>query len=412
MGSSGDGEFDVIVIGAGIMGSCTAYELSKRGRRTLLLEKFDFLHHLGSSHGESRTIRSTYPELYYPPMVLEAAELWEEAQSEIGYRVYTKTPHVDVGPADNKSLRALIASCETNSIPLRVINDQSQVSELFSGTFTLPEGWTAMVTELGGVLKPTKAVAMFQSLAIRLGAVLKDRVEVIKIERGEGAAGVHVFTSSGHMFKGSKCVVTVGAWTEKLVNSVSGISLPIQPLHTTICYWKVKEGLEDRFSPERGFPTFASYGEPFIYGTPVLEFPGLVKIALHGGSPCDPDKREWWRKSSVDSVKSWIEQVFPGCVETGEPVICQACMYSMTPDEDYVIDFLGGQFGKDVVVAGGFSGHGFKMGPVVGRVVAEMVVEGEVKGVEMKHFRIGRFVEDPRGNAKEHEDQVNSLINL
>ncbi|KAH7688040.1 sarcosine oxidase / L-pipecolate oxidase protein [Dioscorea alata] len=413
MGSSGgdgdgDGDYDVIVVGAGIMGSCAAYELSKRGKTTLLLEKFDFLHHLGSSHGGSRTIRATYPELYYPPMVLESFKLWEQAQSEIGYNVYTKTPQLDIGPSDNKSFLALISSCQANSIPLQFL-DQSDVTKLFSGTFILPEGWTAVVSELGGVLKPTKAVAMFQSLAIRHGAVLRDRMEVLDIKKDHNF-GVQVFTVSGHRFKARKCVVTVGAWTRKLVNSVTGMNLPIQPLHTSICYWKVKEGKEDLFSPEGGFPTFASYGEPYIYGTPVIEFPGLVKIALHGGSFCDPDKREWGRNSVVDSVRSWLEMVMPRFVEAGEPVISQDCMYSMTPDEDYVIDFLGGEFGEDVVVAGGFSGHGFKMGPVVGRVVAEMVVDGEVKGVEMKHFRIGRFAEDPKGNAKEHGDnQVNSL---
>jgi sarcosine oxidase/L-pipecolate oxidase len=77
------------------------------------------------------------------------------------------------------------------------------------------------------------------------------------------------------------------------------------------------------------------------------------------------------------------------------------CMYSMTPDEDFVIDFLGGEFGKDVVMGGGFSGHGFKMGPVVGRILADLVLTGEAKGVELKHFRIGRFEENPQGNVKD-----------
>ena len=73
----------------------------------------------------------------------------------------------------------------------------------------------------------------------------------------------------------------------------------------------------------------------------------------------------------------------------------------MTPDEDFVIDFLGGEFGKDVVMGGGFSGHGFKMGPVVGRILADLVLTGEAKGVELKHFRIQRFEENPQGNVKD-----------
>jgi sarcosine oxidase/L-pipecolate oxidase len=85
-------------------------------------------------------------------------------------------------------------------------------------------------------------------------------------------------------------------------------------------------------------------------------------------------------------------------------------MYSMTPDEDYVIDFLGGEFGKDVVVGAGFSGHGFKMGPAVGRILAEMAMDGESRsaveaGVELEPLRIGRFVDNPKGNLSNPGDQ-------
>jgi sarcosine oxidase/L-pipecolate oxidase len=89
-------EFDVIVVGAGIMGSSTAYEVTKRGQKTLLLEQFDFLHQRGSSHGESRTIRATYTKEYYFPMVIESYKLWQEAESQIGYKVYFKAGQLDI----------------------------------------------------------------------------------------------------------------------------------------------------------------------------------------------------------------------------------------------------------------------------------------------------------------------------
>ena len=85
------GEYEVVVVGAGIIGSCTAYQIAKRAKSVLLLEQYDFLHHRGSSHGESRTIRQTYPEEYYSEMMEEAFSLWEEAQQEIGYRLHIKT---------------------------------------------------------------------------------------------------------------------------------------------------------------------------------------------------------------------------------------------------------------------------------------------------------------------------------
>ncbi|CAN1825386.1 Probable sarcosine oxidase [Linum perenne] len=355
-------QFDVIVVGAGIMGSATAYQLTKRGKRVILLEQFDFLHHRGSSHGESRTIRAAYAKDYYCSMAIQSSRLWEEAESEIGYKVYFKSPHLDMGPADDESLLAIISSCRKNSIGCRVL-DKRQLEEEFSGRVKIPEDWIGVCTDLGGVIKPTKAVSMFQTLAFQRGAVLRDRTEVKGIVKDEERGGIRVLIGDGDgggEIRAEKCVITAGAWTEKLVKKVSRIELPIQAVETTVCYWR---------------------------------YPGLMKIAVHDGYPCDPDKRVWGPGKSVEELKEWIEERFGGMVVgLGGPEAKQSCMYSMTPDEDYVIDFVGEEFGKDVVVGGGFSGHGFKMGPAVGKILADLAVDGDAKGFEgLQCFRIQRF---------------------
>ncbi|KAL5201402.1 hypothetical protein ABZP36_035756 [Zizania latifolia] len=398
--ANGEGDrrgFDVVVVGAGIMGSCAAYAAACRGARVLLLERFDLLHHRGSSHGESRTIRATYPQAHYPPMVRLAARLWDGAQRDAGYRVLTPTPHLDMGPRGDAALRAAIKNGGAVEVPA-ADGPPASSSWPWAGVFRLPQGWTAAASSLGGVMKATKAVAMFQALAIKKGAVVRDRTEVVDVTK-QGEGSILVKTSSGEEFHGAKCIITVGAWASKLVKSVAGVDLPVQPLHTFICYWKVKPGHERELTTDAGFPTFASYGDPYIYSTPSMEFPGLIKVAMHGGPPCDPDNRDWCTGGAdlIGPVARWIDEVMPGHVDTaGGPVIRQSCMYSMTPDEDFVIDFVGGEFGKDVVVGAGFSGHGFKMGPAVGTILAEMAMDGEARtaaeaGVELRHFRIGRF---------------------
>lgn len=408
---SGDHLFDIIIIGAGIMGSCAAYEASMIGKKIILLEQFDLLHRLGSSHGESRTIRATYAEPYYPPMVIESSRLWEAAQSAAGYRVITPTTHLNIGPAENPTLRSCILNCSPDSLPAKIFHAASTDPEEIPGAFLLPDGWLALSTPVGGIINPTKAVAMFHSLALHHGAIIRDRSVVENIERA--GASIRVSTIDGRIFHGRKCVVTVGAWTQKLVKTVIGRELPIQPLHLVVWYWKIREGFEAAMSPAAGFPTFASDDVSEIFGTPSLEYPGLMKVMLDAGLPCDPDCRDFGIGSDVarvGQVAEWIERVMPGRFETaGGPVIKQACLYSMTPDHDYVIDFMGGEFGKDVVIAGGFSGHGFKMAPVVGRMIVEMVVEGEAAsatriGVDMGLFGMRRFDGNPKGNFKAYMD--------
>ncbi|GMN54505.1 hypothetical protein TIFTF001_023636 [Ficus carica] len=394
--------YDVIVIGGGVMGSSTAYQTAKRGAKTLLLEQFDFLHHRGSSHGESRTTRATYTKDYYVPLVLESNALWSRAEAEIGFKVRFPGRHLGMGPSESNILRALISSCEKHSIAYRLI-DGPKVQDEFLGRVQIPSDWTAIYTDHGGVVKPTKAVSMFQALASRNGAVLRDNTGVTEIKSlGEGNGGVLVVAANGEVFRGKKCVVTVGAWTKKLVKFVSGVEIPIQPLETAVHYWRIKEGYKEDYvlAGDEGFPTFSSFNDPVIYGTPSFEFPGLIKVTVDGGQKCDPDARTWGPVSVV-AVKEWIEARFSGRVDSTGPVKTQLCMYSMTPDEDFVLDFLGGEFGKDVVVGGGFSGHGFKTAPAVGRVLADLALNGAAEGVELDKFRIRRFEGNPRGNAKE-----------
>ncbi|GMN39851.1 hypothetical protein TIFTF001_009085 [Ficus carica] len=403
--------FDVIVVGAGVMGSSAAYQAAKRGEKTLLLEQYDFLHHRGSSHGESRTIRATYPEDYYTPLVLESYALWRRAESEVGYQVCFKSRQLDMGPAGSKTLRAVISTCRKHSLAFHEM-DSRKIRDEFSCRIQIPDNWTAISTEHGGVIKPTKAVGMFQTLAFKNGAVLRDNTEVKDIKRGENG-GVLVVAANGEVFRGRKCVVTVGAWTRKLVKAVSGFEIPIQPLETRVCYWRIKEGHKRDYDlvgggGGKGFPTFASFGDPYVYGTPSLEFPGLIKVAVHNGYTCDPDDRPWGLGAvSMAALKEWIAAMFSGRVDPSGPVKTQLCMYSMTPDEDFVLDFLGGEFGKDVVVGGGFSGHGFKMAPAVGRVLADLALNGVAEGVELDKFRIRRFEGNRKGNVKDFEDQVN-----
>ena len=425
-GEAISGVYDVIVVGAGIMGSCTAYQVAKRGKSVLLLEQYDFLHHRGSSHGESRTIRVTYPELYYTKMMKEAYKLWEEAEDEAGYMVYHQTGQLDFGSRDNESLRSVVTNLAEENIEHQVLTNQECKARFSS--LTLPEDSLIVYTNQGGIIRASKAVAMFQSLALRHGATLRDRAKLLRIspywKLPDGSDGVLVATSRGAALA-RNCILAVGAWTPQIVKELSGLQLPVEPLHTSIAYWEVVSSNPDVLSAAKGFPVFADYGKPYIYGTPTIEYPGLIKVSVHSGTPCDPNKRivsadmELLRKE----VSPWLASRFEGTVNSEAPVMAQGCMYSMTPDEDFILDFLPwsagkGQTGKSgspklhpggILVAAGFSGHGFKMGPLVGRIMADLALNGTAPGIPLEKFSIKRFAKNALGNWK-GESQVKPAL--
>lgn len=389
------GAYDVVVVGAGVMGSATAYQVAKRGHSVLLIEQFDFLHKRGSSHGETRTIRVTYSQDYFTFMMKEALQLWEEAQQEVGYMVHTQTPQLDMGAPDNKSLQSMISSCKKHGFDVEVLKS-TEVSARFP-VMELPEQWISVVTSQGGVIHAAKAVAMFQHLAAKHGAEIRDRTKVTKV--APDGEGVLVTTSEGSVV-GRKCVLAAGAWTSKLVKDISGLELPVQPLHTTIAYWQIEDTALDAFNASSGFPSFSSYNEPHIYGNASIELPGLLKVNLLSGYNCDPDTRALVpdMESMKQVVGPWLAAHFKGKIRSDAPVVAEACMFSMTPDENFILDFLpikdqpaNSCESRSVVVAAGFSGHGLKFAPLVGRVMADLCLKESCDGVPLEHFSISRF---------------------
>ncbi|KAL0462801.1 UNVERIFIED_CONTAM: putative sarcosine oxidase [Sesamum latifolium] len=220
-----------------------------------------------------------------------------------------------------------------------------------------------MVTPQGGVIKATKAVVMFQTLGVQNDSVLKDNTEVVDIKKDQSTE------ESPSQFNQWKLSPITGRLTKSMkINTI-----------------------------ENGFPNFASHGDPPIYGTPSFEFPGLIKIPINDGSACEPEERTWEAPPDMWIHCANVLETIRGLVDNNG-LITQSCMHSMTPDKDYVIDFLGGEFGENAVVAGGFFGHGFKMAPVVGRILAELVASGTTEGINLTHFMIAKFEKNLRGN--------------
>ncbi|TFJ99504.1 mRNA cap guanine-N7 methyltransferase [Platysternon megacephalum] len=221
----------------------------------------------------------------------------------------------------------------------------------------------------------------------RCGGALRDGEKVTDIKPGV----VVTVTTSGGVYQAKSLVITAGPWANKLLAPL-GLQLPLQTLRINVCYWKEK--VPGAYGVSANFPCFlairANQAPHHIYGLPANEYPGLVKICYHSGSPADPEERDRPPKASalpdIQILQDFVSKYLPGLVP--EPAVVEHCMYTNTPDEDFVLD-RHPKF-SNIVIGAGFSGHGFKLAPVVGKLLCQLSV-GEEPSYAMEPFRIRRF---------------------
>ncbi|NWZ81890.1 SOX oxidase, partial [Poecile atricapillus] len=373
--------YDVIVIGAGIQGSFTAYHLAQRHKDTLLLEQFLLPHSRGSSHGQSRIIRRAYPQQYYSRMMPESFRLWQRLEAETGTTLYRQTGLVLLGPAGDPELEA----CR-RSLGVDEILDAAALAQRFPG-FQLKAGQVAVLDSTAGVLFADRALRAVQEVFRQHGGTLRDGEKVLHIKPG---AMVTVTTTAG-VYQAPRLIITAGAWTGAFVEQL-GLRLPLQPLRIDVCYWREKQpGSTSLCDVSPCFLTLGLSQAPHgIYGLPSIEYPGLMKVCHHHGSPTDPEKRDQASSSAprpdIAILSSFISSYLPR-LET-QPAVMETCLYTNSPDEDFILD-RHPKF-SNIVIGAGFSGHGFKLAPVVGKLLCELSL-GEEPSYDMAHFAITRF---------------------
>ncbi|NXJ32399.1 SOX oxidase, partial [Ciconia maguari] len=337
--------YDAIVIGAGIQGSFTAYHLAQRHRETLLLEQFILPHSRGSSHGQSRITRTAYPREPYARMMPDSFHLWQRLEVEAGTSLYR--------------VRADGACCIWGG-------------ERDAGIQTLPMRHPmhpCPASHQGAAHPEHHRCLRASDVFRRLGGTLRDGEKVLRIEPG---AVLTVTTTTG-VYRAPRLIITAGAWTGALVAPL-GLCLPLQPLRIDVCYWREKEPGSP--SAGRAGPCFMALGlsqAPHgIYGLPALEYPGLVKMCYHHGSPVDPEERDrappGAPRPDVAILSSFISSYLPGLEPW--PAVVETCLYTNTPDEDFILD-RHPKF-SNIIIGAGFSGHGFKLAPVVGKLLCEL----------------------------------------
>jgi sarcosine oxidase/L-pipecolate oxidase len=386
--------FDVVVVGAGLMGSSAAYHAAKAGQRVLLLEQFALLHGNGSSHGSSRIFRVAYPDQTYTRLCLRSLDMWKQLEAEGGVQLIQFTGELDFAASDNAELKELKHTLATNGVPFEELTG-TQANARFPG-FSLPASTHAVFNPTAGVLNPTRAMKTLQRLAQQHGAEIRDRSKVAGIfaEERDGESLAVVELAGGASVYGKQAIVTAGAWTQQLLSS-AGAAIKLQPIATFGMYWNCETEL---YTPDK-FPVFIKYDSPEIYGMAIVDPTEGVKICRHDGPPVDPDARAGVTQPAEASafLQEFVASHFSH-VDASSPKKIDDCMYTMTEDSNFILDHLEipgrGQAGatattKRVVVGAGFSGHGAKMTPVIGQILADLAIQGETSH-PIESFRINR----------------------
>lgn len=356
--------FDHVVVGLGALGSAAAYQLAKRGRSVLGLERFELGHRRGASHDTSRILRHSYHTPEYVRLTQDAYDDWADLSADAGRELVTVVGGLDLFPTEP-------------AIPMddytRALTEVGVPFELLSADaigarwpqFALPDGTVGLYQDRGAIVPAGPGTAAMQDLARRYGAVLCDHAEVVEL------TGTSVTLADGSTFTCSSVVVCADAWTSRLLAPL-GHDLPLTVTLEQATYF-APEYPED-FAPDR-MPLWIWMDEPSFYGFPCYGEPTVKAAQDCGGPAVDPDARG----SEVDGdmlglLADHMKRMLPG---SGPPVRSLRCQYTLTPDRDFVIARVPEH---PSVVVGLGAAHGFKFAPTFGRLLADLAT-GERESV-------------------------------
>jgi sarcosine oxidase len=342
------------------------------------LEQFALGHDQGSSHGHTRIIRQAYYEHpAYVPLVRRAFEGWYELEQRQGVHLLTACPCLTVGPTQGELVAGVRRSAAEHALPIEDLT-AAEVMRRFPA-FRLDPGPVGVLEHTAGFLYVDRCVAAQADEARKLGAILRTGETVLGWEAA--GTGVVVHTTAGRYTAG-KLVLTAGAWAGRMLGAVGS---PLRVMRQVV-FWL---GAADESSFRRNrFPIFiADTPAGYFYGLPALDGRGL-KVARHYGAeelggPEAVDRTV--SAADEEAVRNFVRAYLPGA--DGPCRGSSVCLYTLSPDRHFIIDWH--PEAAQVVVAAGFSGHGFKFAPVVGEVLADLVEKGQTAW-PIDLFRLGR----------------------
>lgn len=368
---------DLAVVGLGAMGAMTLWRGAERGLGCVGFDRFSPPHELGSSHGESRIIRTAYAEgTFYVPLVQEAWRLWRELEAITGQQLLSRTGALMIGPRSGPIVSGSVESATRHGLEHELLD--AAAASVRWPQHVLAPGDAVLYEPAAGVLRPEAGIAAALERAGALGAQVHRNARVTAVEAGDRA--VEVRPHGDAPVRARHCVIAAGAWTAQVLPELSH-ALRVERQVTA---WFA--GDPAAFAPEH-FPVFVREleGGGLRFGIPSLDG-ATVKLAVHHeGAFVDPDTVA--RSISPDDLEP-IEAFAATMVRgvSSEAVRALVCLYTNTPDEHFIV---GPVRGPRLTVLGGCSGHSFKFAPVLGDVAVDLALAGSTRR-DIAAFRVNR----------------------
>ncbi len=357
--------YRVIVLGLGGIGSAAAYWASRRLDGDVLgLEQYELGHRNGGSEDHSRIIRLSYHTPGYVELARAAYEAWAGLEDDAGESVILRTGGLDLAPAGASiGLDDYRASMTTAGVPYEELDAGEIVSRW--PQWRLPEDVTALYQEQSGIAMASIANAAHRRMAQTHGATLIATSGVTSIT--ETDHGVVVETADGH-YLAESLIIAAGAWTNRITTHL-GVTFPLEVTQEQVVY--LTPANAHAFAPEV-FPIWIWMDEPSFYGFPVFGEPA-VKVAW---DRCElvttPETREVEPRADVtEAIRGFVADHLPDA-DRGVH-LARTCLYTLTPDRDFIVDRLPG---SDRVVLAVGAGHAFKFASLLGSILVDLAVDG------------------------------------
>jgi sarcosine oxidase len=375
-------KYEVGIIGLGSIGSMAIWQLARKGVSVIGFEQFGIGHDRSAAGGESRLFRMAYQEgAHYVPLLKEAKRLWRELEQETNKQLLTITSGLTIGHRDAEFMQNVLKSVNEFDIDHEILSHE--LAKQKYPQHILQQDEMMVVDKEAGFLRPEHAVLSAVQRAKHLGAKICPYTKVINIQESTNEVSIQ---TNEQTYQVEQLIITAGPWMTSLVPE---FKQKVQP-KKIILSWFPTEDIR-KFEPDQ-FPVFTRRNETHhFFGAPSLDH-SMVKIgtSFPVANVADPNQLNRTvevdeLKDSLEIVKNYFRWVHP------DPIRVSAYMDAYSSDDHSLVGRLPGS--KRMTIAGGFSGHGFKMATVMGKKAGDIALIEEADP-RLQHLNPERLLVD------------------